>query len=111
MTPAAGVGTAFTDSDGVPANARLVPVTVPGGTDQLQAAVAWDPRSHTAPVAVSVFDPAGRLAGYSLPLGNGGTGGRRWPGRSRAAGPWPSGPATTGRRRWARCGTTSQCCG
>ncbi|MFF0151781.1 S8 family serine peptidase [Micromonospora sp. NPDC005203] len=74
VTPAAGAGTAFVDSDGVPANARRVPVTVPGGTDQIQAAVAWDPRGHTAPVAVSVFDPAGRLAGYSLPLGNGGYG-------------------------------------
>ncbi|WP_433132813.1 S8 family serine peptidase [Micromonospora sp. CA-240977] len=74
VTPVAGTGTAFADSDGVPANARRVPVAVPGGTDQLHAAVAWDPRSHTAPVAVSVFDPAGRLAGYSLPLGNGGYG-------------------------------------
>ncbi|MFI2713951.1 S8 family serine peptidase [Micromonospora sp. NPDC018662] len=72
VTPAAGAGETFADSDGVPANARRVPVTVPGGTDQLHAAVAWDPRVHTAPVAVSVFDPAGRLAGYSLPLGNGG---------------------------------------
>ncbi|MFG1840440.1 S8 family serine peptidase [Micromonospora sp. NPDC049175] len=74
VTPAAGAGTAFVDADGVPASARRVPVTVPGGTDQLQAAVAWDPRAHAAPVAVSVFDPAGRLAGYSLPLGNGGYG-------------------------------------
>ncbi|RKN45246.1 hypothetical protein D7223_16535 [Micromonospora endolithica] len=74
VTLAAGAGRAFADSDGVPANARLVPVTVPGGTDQLQAAVAWDPRSHAAPVSVSVFDPAGQLAGYSLPLGNGGYG-------------------------------------
>ncbi|MEU8210969.1 S8 family serine peptidase [Micromonospora sp. NPDC049044] len=74
VPPAAGAGTTFVDSDGVPANARRVPVTVPGGTDQLQAAVAWDPRSHAAPVAVSIFDPAGRLAGYSLPLGNGGYG-------------------------------------
>ncbi|GHJ16156.1 S8 family serine peptidase [Micromonospora sp. AKA38] len=72
VTPATGAGETFADSDGVPANARRVPVTVPGGTDQLHAAAAWDPRSHTAPVAVSVFDPAGRLAGYSLPLGNGG---------------------------------------
>ncbi|MEU3454981.1 S8 family serine peptidase [Micromonospora sp. NPDC006766] len=66
--------TPFTDVDGSPAYGRRMPLAVPRGTDQLTVAVAWDPRTHSSSVGVSVFDPAGRLAGYSLPLGNGGYG-------------------------------------
>jgi Subtilase family len=72
LDPAAGIR--FADADGSPAYARRVEVRVPAGVDRLDAAVAWRSSTRTSPVALTVFDPAGRLAAHSLPFGNGGYG-------------------------------------
>lgn len=62
--------TTFADSDGTPAHAAAVPFTVAPGTDRLDTAAAWQPGPESASVvAISLIDPRGRLAGYSLPLG------------------------------------------
>ncbi|MDJ0344120.1 S8 family serine peptidase [Streptomyces sp. H10-C2] len=97
-------GTSFADSDGTAAHAAAVDFTVPPGTDRLDAAAAWQPGSASV-VAISLIDPRGRLAGYSLPLGPSGYG------RTTVNGPLPGvwkaylwsreGAAPTGAVRYA----------
>jgi hypothetical protein len=64
----------FSDADGTSATATAVTFAVPPGADRLAGSVAWQPASSPSPVVLTVLDPAGRIAAYSLPLGNGGVG-------------------------------------
>ncbi|MER5885265.1 S8 family serine peptidase [Streptomyces sp. NPDC001941] len=66
-------GRVFTDADGSPARAVAVPFSVAPGTDRLVADVAWRPGAG-AVTALTLVDPRGRFAAYSLPFGSSGYG-------------------------------------
>jgi hypothetical protein len=62
-----------TDWQGVNDNVETVNFTVPSGQDRLNAAIAFQNSSASlnARVRLTLVDPQGRLAGYSVPQGDG----------------------------------------
>jgi len=70
----------YTNWSGVTANYRIVRFPVPRGAALLNASIAWPTAigsnlgNTSAAARVVLMDPAGRLAGYSLPQGVGGYG-------------------------------------
>jgi subtilisin family serine protease len=63
-----------TDWAGVPSNYEKVTFTVPAGVNRLNAAIAFQNASETdlaARVRLTLVDPIGRLAAYSVPQGDG----------------------------------------
>jgi hypothetical protein len=111
------------DWQGKTDNIEKVTFTVPGGKDRLNAAIAFRNASLTnldARVRLTLIDPKGRLAAYSVPQGDGGYGDVQV--ASPAAGTWTayiysrvtnaggtSGPVTFGASvaDWAPLGTVS----
>ena len=64
---------AFVDGGGVPSAYVTHDFRVPDGAQWLDASVTWDGASQPASrVRMSLFDPQGRFAAYSLPQGPGG---------------------------------------
>jgi subtilisin family serine protease len=64
----------ITDYVGVPSNYEPITFTVPAGHDRLSASIAFQNASTTDPdarVRLTLIDPSGRLAAYSLPQGDG----------------------------------------
>jgi len=59
----------FTDATGVANNYGELHFTVAKGADELNAAIAFPDPNVTAPVYLSLIDPDGRYAAYSLPQG------------------------------------------
>ena len=70
----------YTNWSGTTANYGTVTFTVPRGAALLNASIAWptatrsNPGNTNAAARVTLVDPAGKLAGYSLPQGVGGYG-------------------------------------
>ncbi len=63
-----------TDFQGIPNTYEQLHFTVPGGENRLSASIAFQNRSSTdlkARVRLTLIDPRGRLAAYSVPQGDG----------------------------------------
>jgi hypothetical protein len=72
LTIAPTIDPTFTDGFGTTAAYITQPFTVPAGTSKLDAAIAWNVVSQPVSIArLSLFDPLGRMAAYTLPQGAG----------------------------------------